>query len=545
MAVARTATLGVVSIPRRTRRALLVLAAPAVALVLLLAAPLSAGEGSAPQPALDESPLVPISNPILTAKALDLRGERLLDEPGRASVDAAEAVFESALEVDPYDGDALAGKARVTAIRLSRRWIEDDALIDEALDLAKRAVTASPGDARAHAALAVAGLVAEDSDLALDEAAKAWEARTNETPAWVAEVYAQSLILLKDRKGAMTVLDRILAADPARFQSHYLMGNAQLELGDTGEAITSFRRAVLLAPDFPPALLQLARAMEKAGNGVQATQAYATAIRRFPEEKNRVLLRMAASLIGRGKYSEAMTGIDQVEIHTKRGLGAGTVLYMKALCLEKMGKPADAAPLYRKVIDEYPQASYGSIVSESLAASSYEALARLEMKEGRHEEAVRLMEEAMSLPRPSISLFTGLATVYADYGFQAEALRVLSKASALDFGPRKIGLKTAIYVAWARIARSPQGAPASPMTDLLAALDRDAPAIRARGDVADFLEAARACAVAGDAARGLSWIRTAVDQGYRSLDWIGGDKEMASLARERGFDDLRREPRSP
>jgi len=478
--------------------------------------------------------------PLLASAELVLRGERLLDEPDRASVASAEAVFKSALEADPGDGAAFAGLARAIAIRYSRRWEEDDALPDRALDLARKSVVASPDDPRAHGALALAALVAEDADLAFDEADRAWALRSATTPAWVAEAWAQTMSVRGDHKAAIQALEEIRASQPARYQTWQLLGIARLELGELNEAERCFRRSRLLAPRFPLSLIQLARVYDRMGRRDYAVQIFTDVTRDFPEERGRILVRMSASLIGRGKYAEAMSGLDQAKFRTKRGLGEGTVVYMKALCLEKLGRVEEAVPLYNRVIQEFPAASYGSISGDNLAASSYEAVARIEMKRGRQDEAVRLMEEAMTKQKPTLSLYTSLATTYGDYGLHAEAVKVLKRAAATDFGPRKAGLKSSVYVAWARQARAADRDATGPVPELLEALERDATAIRARGQIGDFLEAARACVLAGDSARAIGWLRAAVDDGYRKLDWIESDKDLAPLVRERGFEELSR-----
>jgi tetratricopeptide (TPR) repeat protein len=482
----------------------------------------------------------PSAGPLLPAPELVLRGERLLEEPDKTSIGDAWGLFKSALVVDPDNGGALAGMARATAIKYSRRWDEDDGLLDQSQDLARKSVDASPRDARSHAALAAVSLIAEEGETAYDEADRAWSLKDGATPAWVGETYAQSLIARGDSRAALAVLEELRPAQPARYPTWFLEGIAHLELGDLDEAVLCLRRANILAPRFPAALLVMARVYDRMGRRDYATQLYARVKTDFPEESGRVLILMSASLIGRHKYAEAMDGLDQVHFHTKRGLGEGTTIYLKGLCLDKLGRTDEAIPLYRRVAEEFPAASYGAVTSESLASASFEALARIELDRGRQEEAVRLMEEALAKPRPTIGLFTRLASVYSDYKLHAEAVRVLRRAAEIDFGPRRAGLKATIYVVWAREAKSQAGGIEASTSDLLLALDRDAGTLRARGDVADFLEAARACTLAGDNGRALSWMKLAVDRGYRHLDWISGDAEMRPLSRDKGFEDLRR-----
>jgi len=467
-----------------------------------------------------------------------LRAEKLLDEPEKAAVDAAIALLEAARTVNPTDGVVLAGLARATVIRFVRRWDEDDARVDQAADLARKAVIAAPDDGRTHAALALAAMIAADRATAFDEADRAWKLGAASNPPWVHEAYAQSLIARGDAPEALRILSDLREAVPARYQTYQMEGAAHLDLGHLDDALLAFRRANLLAPNFPGALVQLALVCDRLGRRDYAAHLYRQIGERFPEQGPAVLVRMAVSLVSRGKFAEAQSGLAKAEFKTRRGLGQGTVVYLKALCADRMGHSEDAAALYRSVISDFPDASYGGVTSESLAASSYEALARLELKAGRQEEAVELMERALGLPRPGLSLFTGLAAVYSEYGLTADAAEVLSRGALVDFGPRSAGIKAGLYVHWARAAKAVGDAGKS-AAGVMPALERDAPAIRRHGDVASFLEAARACAISGERSRALDWLREAVAQGYSKLDWIGADPEMGSLTGEKGFAELR------
>ncbi|MBI3448373.1 MAG: hypothetical protein HY049_05585 [Acidobacteria bacterium] len=529
----------------------LLVAATLAASVLLEAAPIASPEATAPgaPPERVVSPDEPApadGGParILTSREMALRAERLLDEPEKAQVDAAVTLLESARAMDPTDGVVLAGLARATAIRFLRRWDADDARIDQAVDLARKAVIGSPDDARAHAALALASMIAADRAAEFDEADRAWGLKADSSPPWVHEAYAQTLIARGDAPEALRVLAELRNGVPARYQTYQMEGLAQLDLGHLEEALLAFRRANLLAPTFPGALLQIALVCDRMGRRDYAAQIYRQVGDQFPEQGPAILVRMAASLISRGKYSEAQAGLARAEFKTRRGLGQGTVVYLKALCADRMGRAAEAAALYRSVTSDFPDASYGGVTSESLASSAYEALARLELKAGRQNEAVGLMEQALGLPRPGLSLFTGLAAVYSEYGLPADAAEVLRRGALVDFGPRSAGTKAGLYVHWARAAKAvADGGKSAAM--VMPALERDAAAIRRHGDVASFLEAARACAISGERSRALEWLRQAVAQGYSKLDWIGSDPEMGSLTAEKEFAELRGSAPSP
>ncbi len=505
-------------------------------------APRPREERTAPRLLLDDSPEDPGEDlgPLLQADELVARGEELLDRGSRRSEEHARRLFTLAQRVRPENGAARAGLARCAAARYLHRWEEDDRLIDEALEHARAAVERAPGEARAHAALAVAHMIAGEWGPALAEADEAWRLRGEEPHPWVTQVAAQSFITRGEPEEALRIVDEALSVRPLRAQLHALRGVALTEMGEPDTGALALRRALLLEPDLVGAALSLARAYDLIGSRYEALGLYGEIVARFPEEEARVQLITASLMITERAYESALARLEEIRIGTRRGLGEGTRLYMKATCLEKLGRPEEARALYRKVIDEYPFASYGAFSHESLAASSFEALSRIALQEGHVEGAVRLLEEALTTARPSLRLFLQLSSLYSDYGLRAEAIAVLRKAETIDFGPRQTGPMTALYVAWARALRESEPGSEAPLTEVLEALERFRPKLVATGDFPYFLEAARACAIAGDPARGLEWLRRAVALGYRRLEWIREEPEMQSLAGLPAFEDLLR-----
>jgi tetratricopeptide (TPR) repeat protein len=494
-----------------------------------------------PRRPLVQDEIPPPVESFVPGAALIARGNALLDQASRGPVNLASEMFGHAFEIDPNSADAAIGSARVAVLRYTRRWVEDDDLIDLAARHARFAVEARPDDAAAHAALAAALFIAEDAAGAIEEAERSWSLRRVDTPPWVGEIRAQMLIARGDPEEALRILDEARPAHPGRFQNYYLTGSAHLEAGRLEEANASFRRALLLDPNFTPALLQLAYTLDRAQNMDVASQTYMEIVRRFPEEKARVSLRLASSLVSRRRYADALKLLEPTEIKTRRGLGAGTVAYLKAVCLEKTGRKEEARALYRTVVDDYPRASYGTMAGPDLASASFEAMARMDLEAGRQEEAVRLMEEALGRERTSVQLYLALARVYADYGLKEEAARILERGSGIDFGPRQAGTKVALYVAWARALRPKDVPPDSVrVAKVLQALDKDTAVLLDSGEVVHLLEAARACALLDEPARGVEWIRRAMERGYARIDWVKDDPEMASISREPGFAALRK-----
>lgn len=518
-----------------------------VSSILLASGPAAAGESPAQRPPklakeADREKLAAADaasrEDALPLPALLARAEALIEQGGKRDIGQAGDILAFALTLDPDSGRAHVAAARADAIAYARRWIEEDAQIAKSLDHARRAAELLPDLPEAHAALAVARVAAEEWDEAFDEAEKAWNSRTETTAPWVTQVYAQTLIARAETSRAMEVLDAANETWPGRAPFYALKGAAFMEQSKYREAMLELRRALYLDVDFVPARLLLARALDLMGDRITAGQIYKEITVRSPEEKGRVHVLMAVTLISRGRYKEALTGLEQVELKTRRGLGEGTIVYLKAACHEELGLAEEAAREFRKVIEEYPLASYGSYAAESLATASYEALARMSIAAGKQDEAARIMEEAMQRPRPSLTLFLRLAMLYHRYGLFEDELAVLRRADAFDFGPRQAGPKVAIYVAWARALDSLHADGKAPRAEVIEALRRYAGALLATGNVSYYLEAARAAAIAGDPGAGLEWLERAAGAGYRTMDWIRSDPEMKEIAGLPGFSRL-------
>jgi len=475
---------------------------------------------------------------LLSAEALLARADLLIDQARWPALGSASELIRMAHGLDPDSGAAHAALSRVSVTLLLRRWEEDDALIDRALESARRAVELSPGDPRAHAALAGASLLAEDVDAATDSASKAASLSRPGTPPWVGEIRAQALVAIHDAEGALEALSPLLADHPERVQTHHVAGNAWLEKGELHEALDAYSRAAILDPDFVPSRLQIAYVQDRLGRRDAATSAYKDLSERFPEEKSRIYTRMAVSLIARRAYDEALVGLEQARFKTKRGLGEGTVLFLKAACHQESGRSEKAKELYRQVIASFPDASYGTPTGGSLSAASFEALAGMALSEKSLDEAATVMEEALKSPRPSPGLHLRLGALYVEFNMTEEVLRLYERAAGTDFGADRNAQKAGILVAWARTLRDSGASPAA-SAKMMAALDREAAQFRERGGISDLLDAARACVLAGEVTLSIDWLRDAVKRGYRHFDWIESDPDFATVVSNPAFIALR------
>ncbi len=92
--------------------------------------------------------------------------------------------------------------------------------------------------------------------------------------------YYLGLALSGDRRyeEAVEALTVALDLDPTHLQAHVARGDAFLKLGDTGEAMAEYYRAIKLRPEFPPALDGIARVHEAMADDEKAIRFFERSI---------------------------------------------------------------------------------------------------------------------------------------------------------------------------------------------------------------------------------------------------------------------------
>jgi tetratricopeptide (TPR) repeat protein len=312
------------------------------------------------------------------------------------------------------------------------------------------------------------------------------------------------------------------------------MGNVALLEGNTGEAISAYLRALVLSPDAMPSRFQLAAALEQAGRLEESTKIFKQVMTRHPEDAGLAQLFMAHSLVGRNSPEAALSVLDRVSFANSRGLGRGTVRFLQGLCLERVGRRAEAMAAYREVIDHYPEATLGPASSQRLADRAYEGLARLQLASQQAGEAVALMERGAPRPEAGADLLLALARLYEDYGMPERALPLLEKGCAGPYRPRTAEAQLTACVGWARLARGRRDA--ASLERLAAVIEAGRPEIEALADVVHDLAAMRALSIAGHGPASLAWLRTAVEHGYDRLGWVRDDPDLEALRESPGFE---------
>ncbi len=499
-------------------------------MILILAAP---GEPGTVEPS-GEIDVDPAPEPEIGAAALCARGETRIEDGSKEALLHGRSLFELAVALHPGESCAHAGLSRVLASTYQRHIDPDDATLQLAVREAEEAVRLSPGSALAHAALATALM----SDLRPDEAADHAEIALELDPDSVAALQAIALVRLagQSRASARQAADRALELRPDLPALHLLDGNLHLLDRNPLGAIAAYRRALLMSPDLLPAAFQQAAAYEHAGDYRTAAALFERLLEEHPEEQTAIIhLYMGQSLMQRQSWQAALAVLKRADFKTSKGVCNGTVLHLEAICLERIGRTAEAIETHKSIIRDWPGATRSFIDPGRLVFDSYIALGRLYLAEGNREGAVRIMEEGAERPGASLELLLTLARLYDEYRLYAEAFRLLEHAVAREPSARNAGEILAAHVLWARIAAK-SGDPERSRA-VAASLHARSEAIARLADFSLDMEMARAFSIAGDVEGSLDAIERAVRGGYTYLGWLAEDSEFEPI---RGTERYRR-----
>lgn len=207
---------------------------------------------------------------------------------------------------------------------------------------------------------------------------------------------AQELLDTEAWSQAIDLLEPLLEATPDNMWALYLLGIAQLEVGDHAAAERTFQRAVALADALPQLHLGLARAAVATGSGETARRAFRRALEQDPEDLE-VRLEWASYLQAEGGYSEAIAAL-------RAGLHPGLPPDNEALLhgglarvLLQSGDPDGARVALRK--------------ARQLADSDDLRLVEILLLrlEGRWEEIVKTLEDTASQSSSEAALYRGEA----------------------------------------------------------------------------------------------------------------------------------------
>ena len=167
-------------------------------------------------------------------------------EKKRESYDAAQALFEQALEIDPAEADALAGDAFATMAKYSYGWTGAETDLDaKIIGEADQALALAPGDVRAYHAKSGYLTMTGRADEALRAANSGLAINPNYAPLVAARALAETPLGRFDQaKSDAEQAIRLSPRDPEIGMWRLFLGNAELGLRRFDAASAQYQKAI-------------------------------------------------------------------------------------------------------------------------------------------------------------------------------------------------------------------------------------------------------------------------------------------------------------
>ncbi len=194
----------------------------------------------------------------------------------------ARKMFKKSAEVDPQYAPAIAKLGETYLNDWVYGWQDDPNLVQEAFKLAQRAVALDDSLSDGHALLGGVHLWKKEYQKAISESEKAISLEPNNAD-WLAD---QGDILSWDGKPEKTIglITKAMRLNP-KYPASYLWtnGHAHFLLKQYEEAISSFKRALNLNPNYYPSHFYLAASYSESGQREEAQVQIAELLRKWPE----------------------------------------------------------------------------------------------------------------------------------------------------------------------------------------------------------------------------------------------------------------------
>jgi tetratricopeptide (TPR) repeat protein len=223
-------------------------------------------------------------------------------------------------------------------------------------------------------------------------------------------------------------------------QSHYRLGIIYGEQGDVERAMSEYRQAIVLDPQYPKSYLNLGAVLAEQGRDDEAVEAFRRAIRLDPEYSD-ARINLAIVLERSGDYESALAQLDSVvayEPGNARALketgiallrtgreGAAREVLERALAADDTGREEPEVRFYLGVLDG--AASQVPPEAEALMSEA-EGL----IKQGHVQEALARLEEASRAAPTSGEPLRRMAAVRHDMGLLDEASELIERALRID-----------------------------------------------------------------------------------------------------------------
>jgi adenylate cyclase len=193
----------------------------------------------------------------LEAYDLALRGWALFRRFSKEENIQARKLFEKALEFDPEYGGALAGLVWTKLTEWNQGWAKDAQVLDEAFDLAEKAVALDETLPESHVLLGDVYLWRGQHDQAKAEFERA--VALNPNNAWAIYSMGSVMVFLGKPEEALGFLHKAMRLNP-NYPEYYSfsLGQAYFHLERYDQAVSEMKRALIKNKDFFPAHVYLA-----------------------------------------------------------------------------------------------------------------------------------------------------------------------------------------------------------------------------------------------------------------------------------------------
>jgi tetratricopeptide (TPR) repeat protein len=378
---------------------------------------------------------------------------------------SAEAIseYEKARQFDP--------ESQLLAAELAILYGERGSF-EKALALLNDALKSYPGDVEMH--FLRAGLYANIKDhtntVHAYQSVIALDPKHISAHLYLGTAYAEQ----KDFQNALDTIRKLLAIDPDHVIGHYYLAKILTELKQDDEAEKEFKKAIDIRPSFESAMADLGALYEKQKKYALAILIYDDITKTNPS-RVRVRIRMGDLLLREKRNAEA----DQVfgEILRQQASNKEIALTIGLIYLERE-RPDRAVDLFEKLHASYPDdqkiryllaAAYSEKSQNPQALEMFARItpdsdfyvnarthaATILKKEGKPDEAVKAIREAIAVKTDAPGLYVFLSSLYdgnKDYTHAEKVLR-----DGLDVLPKSMEILYSIGLLYEKTGRFEDG----------------------------------------------------------------------------------------
>ena len=476
----------------------------------------------------------------LGAAAYLRRGFEFLERPHPLDQQEAERLLRKALAIDPSLAAGHVGLSRASTNLYMLGIDETRTRSGTARREAEKAVALAPGDAPAHAALAMALAADDQVTPALEEARRAVADDEGSVDAQIA--LGVVLRLRRELEPAIDASRRAATLAPDMPRALVALADALRESGRYADALEIYGQAIDLDQDSAIPQLGSAAAMVKAGNLIGARHLYEIVLGRWEYARDRARLGMAAILLQLQEYDHALDQYGSITIPEGHSLPAMLALYGKGYCLLKLDRQAEAEYFLSTLIERAPRNYDGPARGRETLFRAYTDLIDYFQGRGRERKVESLLRSACERPMAPTRFARRLAASLGPHDAGARGAEQLERAIlASDPDEDPLELTDSLLDLAHRRLESGRRRPAGD-SPFAACARRVAERIASCPLGLAHLRLARVQSLMRDTGPALRSLERARDLGYLPAEILSGETDLDPLRQEPGFQELLRAP---